>query len=219
MEQAGESARSIAGEASGAASSVVDTAKEESRALAHETKDQARVLLDDVRSTTKHEVDSQVARVGDGLHRLGSEFESMASASSEPDRLPAEFARRVGSGLDSVAQKIEREGLDGIVDDAKRYARQNPMVFLMGAAAAGFVIGRVVRNMDRRRVIEVAKDHASGQSDSQGELPEPQAFSPDPSLLDQRTQEGIENLDEPFARPTPQPTSTYAGMSAGDGHG
>ena len=61
MQQAGQSMQNVAGEASGAASSVVDTAKEESRELARETKDQARELFDDVRTTTKQELDSLMA--------------------------------------------------------------------------------------------------------------------------------------------------------------
>src|SRR5438034_411017 len=92
--QAGESAKAVADEATGAASSVVRTAKDESKELAHETKDQVRTLLDEARHTAKHEIDSQTARVGAELHRLGGEFESMASGSNEPNGFPAEVARR-----------------------------------------------------------------------------------------------------------------------------
>ena len=47
--------------------------------------------------------------------------------------------------VEGLASRLEQRGPQGLMDDVTRFARRRPGVFLSGAVAAGFVVGRVVR--------------------------------------------------------------------------
>jgi hypothetical protein len=44
-----------------------------------------------------------------------------------------------------VAERLESGGLEGALSDLQGFARRRPGVFLLGAAAAGFAVARLVR--------------------------------------------------------------------------
>ena len=47
--------------------------------------------------------------------------------------------------LYSLASDIDSRGLSAVLDDLQAFARRRPGAFLVGAAVAGFGIGRAVR--------------------------------------------------------------------------
>jgi len=44
-----------------------------------------------------------------------------------------------------LATRLDQGGLDAVMADMRSWARRQPGTFLLGAVAAGFVVGRVVR--------------------------------------------------------------------------
>jgi hypothetical protein len=210
-ERTGDVARSVAAETSHAASSVVDTAKAEGRILASETGQQARELFEDARSTARSELDSQTHRAAEGLSHLSDQFSAMADNCSEPDGLPAQMSRRVGDGLGQAARKLDEQGIDGMTADIRRYAARNPGPFLLGAAAAGFVVGRIVRNANQRKMLDAAKERVvgdNGQQTQERSSAIEDGGPREPAMID-LTQPAV---PDPHAPGRPQPgTPAYAG--------
>ena len=44
-----------------------------------------------------------------------------------------------------LASRLEQGGPQGVIDDVTRFARRRPGLFLTGAMAAGFLVGRAMR--------------------------------------------------------------------------
>jgi hypothetical protein len=57
------------------------------------------------------------------------------------------LAEESASAAEQFANRLEDGGVERLVADARSWARRNPGTFLLGALAAGVVVGRLVRNM------------------------------------------------------------------------
>jgi hypothetical protein len=51
----------------------------------------------------------------------------------------------VADKVEQLARRLEQRGFDGAVQDLTNFARRRPGVFLLSAAATGFVVGRLGR--------------------------------------------------------------------------
>lgn len=135
----------VAQHAKSAAADVSTTAKEQAREVAHETAGQARRVVDDVRQRASQEADDQAKRVVQGINRLADELTSMAEHSTEGS--PAAGAiRQVADTGRQAARYLDERGLGGVLEATQDFARRKPGTFLIGAAVAGFLVGRVVKS-------------------------------------------------------------------------
>jgi hypothetical protein len=57
-----------------------------------------------------------------------------------------DYARQAATTLQEWAGRVESRGFQGLTRDLEQVARRRPGTFLAGAAAAGFVLGRLVRS-------------------------------------------------------------------------
>jgi hypothetical protein len=92
--------------------------------------------------------------VGQGLER-GSEALANVSrligdtAGGLDERLGEDFgnyARRAAASLEDVANRLATKDPDELFDDTRDFIRQSPGVALAGAAIAGFVLTRLIKN-------------------------------------------------------------------------
>jgi hypothetical protein len=131
---AAESGRQVGSEAASQASEVM-----------RQTKEQVHTLIDD----TKEEIHTQAQQRGEqaarALHSFSDQLTSLAEGRpDEAGRLP-EYLREAEYRVRDVAGRLQTRGPDGIVSDLSDFARRRPGTFLLGAACAGFLVGRVVR--------------------------------------------------------------------------
>ena len=127
------------------ASDVAATAKEQAQEVVHETAAQARHVAEDVRQRVGREADNQAQRVAQGINRLADELTSMAKHSSE-DSPAAGALNQVADTGRQVARFLDERGVGGVLESTQNFARRNPGTFLLGAAVAGFLVGRVVKS-------------------------------------------------------------------------
>jgi hypothetical protein len=151
---AGEQARYIAGAVREEALDVVGTAKEEGRNVVHETRNQLR-----------EQAAAETARVADGLRNLGAQMQALAEGRAEEAGDAREYARQAASTVQGWAGRVESRGIQGLTEDMEHFARRRPGVFLAGAAAAGFVLGRFLRG-------------ASASNDNASRAPQPGPLPP-----------------------------------------
>jgi len=90
-----------------------------------------------------------------------------------------DYARQGRAQLSRLADRLD-DGPAAVLDDVRRFARRQPVVFLAAAGAVGFVVGRLVRGA---RDASQA-DGGDGQfpapvgNGRTGELPTPSALTP-----------------------------------------
>ena len=127
-------------------SRVADTAREEGGRAADEVKDQGRRLCEETASKVRVEADNQTGRATDGRRSSSQDLRSMAEG--EDHSAPAaSWVRQGADRIDSFAERVDRRGFDGLMDDVGSFARRHPGMLLAISFGTGLVASRVIRNM------------------------------------------------------------------------
>jgi len=159
---AAQAANEVKSHGRGKAGEVAGTAKSEARSVAADAKNQAADVLGTARSELRTQAADQAKTLSSTLNDVGRQLGDMADGSNEPEAQVAQLARSAADSLAQRAQRIDEGGIDGVVDDVKRFARNRPGAFLLGSVAAGFAIGRLVKHADT----ETAKEQAKSELDA-----------------------------------------------------
>jgi hypothetical protein len=146
----GQRARDEAGNVGQAAreagTSVAATAADQAKQVASETGRQARGLLGDVRDQAREQAAAQQHKTVEGLHTLAAQLDEMAAKSGESG-IATKLAQEASHRLHGAASWLERRQPDDLLNEIRDFARRRPTMFLLGAAAAGVVAGRLTRGL------------------------------------------------------------------------
>ena len=127
-----------------AGSQVAATAADQAKEVVQETQRQAKDLLDQGRSQVREQAISQQQKAGQTLNSLAKELRGLADGSSQGAPGPARDLLQQASGLiDDFAHKLQTRDPGELLDEVRRFARRKPGLFLLGAATAGIVAGRL----------------------------------------------------------------------------
>lgn len=152
-----QAAHSVAESAKDKTVEVHQTAKAEARSVAHDAKNQASEVLATTRSQLREQAAEQTKSVSSTLRDIGEQLGGMADNSNQPEAQVATLAKSAASSLSSRADRLDEGGLDGLVEDLKRFARNRPGAFLLGSVTLGFAVGRLAKHADLGEAGEVAK--------------------------------------------------------------
>jgi hypothetical protein len=159
--RAKDEAANVAGTAKEQAGAVAATAVDEAKQLGSEAADQAKQVLTDARDQLRAKAAEESQRLGATIGDLGQQLRTMADA-GQPG-LARDLVQQAAGQVQQMAQRMEQGGLERMLSDARRVARNRPGTFLLGAAAAGFVAARVARSADTTALKEAATpDHGNG---------------------------------------------------------
>lgn len=152
-------------EASGVARSAAESGKylageagTQAKGVAAEAGRQAKDLLDQGRTQLSSTAGEQQQRLAGGLRTFSSDLSQMADGAESS--IASGIARTVADQTSSVASWFENREPADLLDEVKRFARRNPGTFLLIAAGAGLLAGRLTRGV---------RD-ASSSADVSGEL-------------------------------------------------
>lgn len=135
----------VAQHAKEAAGQVGSTVREQTAHVTQETADQARHVVRDVRERVAAEAEEQAVRVSKQLGRIADELGEMAGAAPSSS-MTAGAIRSAADTSRQAARFLDERGAQGLLDSARDYARRRPGTFLLGAAVAGFLVGRVAKS-------------------------------------------------------------------------
>ncbi len=201
--------------AADAAQQVAGTAKEEAGNVVGEAKAQAANLVEQVRGEAGSQVSTQKDKLASMAHSYAKELGAMASSSEESGPvtdLVHDLSRRVGG----AGHWLENHEPAEVLDEVRRFARRRPGAFLLGALAAGVVVGRLTRGAVDEHRAEAVDSTAS--TTSTPELSHGVAF-PDTAAVEPAYVAGQPGY---AAGPTgyqAPPTTTGYGTGAGSGYG
>jgi hypothetical protein len=137
-------AKNVGDTAKQAGSQVAATATDQAKQVVNETQRQAKDLLDQGRTQVKDQVVSQQQKAGQSLSSLAQELRGLADGTSQGAPGPARDLLQQGAGMmESFAGKLQNREPAELLDEVRSFARRKPGLFLLGAAAAGVLAGRL----------------------------------------------------------------------------
>lgn len=98
-----------------------------------------------MRDAAQSVLDEQKTRIADAVHGLADAFRRAANT-LEQDRNPtvARYADQAASQIDRFSNTVRARDIAGLLADTEDFARRQPSLFIAGAVATGFVIGRLI---------------------------------------------------------------------------
>lgn len=122
--------------------------------------------IDEDTGEAKREVGAEARKNAEaGQHWLADETDALsdaidaaASSLDDQDREGlARYARELSSNLAKAAEQLEGRSVDELANDAKRLARDNPALYMLGSIAVGFGLSRFFKASAER-------DHDDGDT-------------------------------------------------------
>jgi hypothetical protein len=156
-----DKAQEVAQTATDQAKDVASTAKGEASQVARTAQGQARRLAHDTRHELRSQANSQMERVASGLGDLSSQLRTMGER-GDPGPV-SDLAGEAAFRAEQFADRLRQGGVEDAVNSVKRFGRNRPGLFLLGAFGVGLAAGRIVRNL--------AEDPTGGDSNGSVERP------------------------------------------------
>lgn len=178
-----DEAAEVGQSARGAAKHVAQTSSDQASQVASEAKDQARHLTGQVQSQVSEQAGEQQNKLASALHDLGQELREMAEKGGQSG-MATDLAHQASQRCEHLAGYLEQHEPGDVLDDVRGYARRKPGTFLLGAAVAGVVLGRLTRG-------------ATSKSSSDG-----QHSRSSRDYVPRRPSEYGERYDTPYGDPT-----------------
>jgi hypothetical protein len=123
---------------------VASTAADQAKEVAAVTKNQARDLLDQGRSQVRQQASSQQQKAAEGLSSLATQLRGMVDGSGQGAPGPArDLLEQASDKVEEFSYWLQNREPAELLDEVRTFARRKPGVFLLGAAAAGVLAGRL----------------------------------------------------------------------------
>ena len=139
-----QSGQAVAGSAADHAKDLAGTASDKASDVLGEAKSQASDLLGTAREQLGSEAENRRGQAVSSLRAIGDELDSMQSHDGDHG-VATQLAGRGGQYVRQTADWLDGRQPSEILDDVRRFARERPGTFLLGALVAGIVAGRLTR--------------------------------------------------------------------------
>ncbi|WP_456845284.1 hypothetical protein [Cellulomonas sp. P5_C6] len=141
-----EQATDLKDKAANAGGHLLGEAKGEAAAVTQEARRQLGDLWSQARDEVSGQVGTQQRRLAGGLSSVGDQLTQMAAAPTEQN-IATDVAREIGDRVTALGRWLEDHGPDEALDEVRGFARRRPGTFLVLAAGAGVVLGRLTRGL------------------------------------------------------------------------
>jgi len=126
-----------------AAHQVAETVKDKASDVTSDAREQTRRLASQTRDELVGQVSQQQERAANGLRSVSDELREMAEHGESG--LGAQLARHGADFTSQAADFLQQHEPGDVLDEVRGFARRKPGTFLLLAAAAGVVAGRLTR--------------------------------------------------------------------------
>ena len=144
-EQAKQEAQHTKDEASRQARATADTAKDEARQVVDEARSQARNVVQEAKQVGRTRADEQAERLAGAMHQLHEQANALLDGRPDEAGPVGDYARQFSDAVGRYADRVDELGFEGILRETSRFARRRPGAFLLAAAGAGLLAGRMGR--------------------------------------------------------------------------
>jgi ElaB/YqjD/DUF883 family membrane-anchored ribosome-binding protein len=138
-----DEARNVGQTATQSASQVASTAADQAGQVVQETKAQAQDVLAQGRDQLRQQVVTQQQKAGQGLAGLAEALRGMAEGNAPAPGPAADLVKQGAGKVEEFAHLLQNRQPGDLLEDIRSFARRRPGTFLLGAAIAGVVAGRL----------------------------------------------------------------------------
>ncbi|MGY1744103.1 hypothetical protein [Blastococcus sp. SYSU D00695] len=138
-----DEARNVGQTAAQGAGQVASTAADQAKEVVQETKAQAQDVLAQGRDQLRQQVVSQQQKAGQGLAGLADALRGMAEGNAPAPGPAADLVRQGAGKMEELAHLLQNREPGDLLEEVRSFARRKPGTFLLGAALAGIVAGRL----------------------------------------------------------------------------
>jgi hypothetical protein len=143
---------------------VAGAAAEQARDYAGQAVEQARgmagQLVQDVREVAESLIDEQKERAAGHVTGVAEALRKTAEGLGEHNEVVGRYAEQAADQVERFAEGIRDRNLGDLIADVDDFARRQPTMFLVGAVALGFVVGRFMAASSERTRREHVRDYA-----------------------------------------------------------
>lgn len=126
---------------------------ERAKDVAETAKSEVRDVVDEARDALRRQADEQSRAAAGAISRLRDDLRAMSDGEGPRDAT-ADYLQRAARSLDEVAERLDREGIEGALTGVRRFAQRSPGSFLLASAGAGFAVGRLLRHADHPQQVD-----------------------------------------------------------------
>jgi len=140
-----EQARATVEEAKAAARETIAQAREQAGAAGEAVQRQAGRIGDQMREAAESLLHEQKDRMAEAVHGFAEALRRAADSLEHEDKaMAARYADQAADRIDRFSTTMRERDLGEMMANAEAFARRRPSLFIAGAVAAGFVVGRLL---------------------------------------------------------------------------
>lgn len=121
--------------------------KEAGAAIASDLKARASETVSAARDAVADRAGQMADAVSDAGSRLADKIKDVADTTGA-EGFPARALNLVAGGLSDAAKAVNGQSLSTLLSDTRAFAQRNPLIFALGAAAAGYALMRLMKSGD-----------------------------------------------------------------------
>ena len=128
------------------AKDVALEATDQAKAVVVQAKDHVQGLLGQARTELAGQADGRSQQAAAGLQSLSGQLSALRDGRPQDAGALTAYLSEAEQRVTGLADRLQRGGAQGALDDLTGFARRRPGVFLAGAVGLGFLVGRVARS-------------------------------------------------------------------------
>lgn len=151
-----ERVSAVAGTAADEAKELARQAGGEARQVAQEAKQELQSLTQQGRQELKRQAEAQTQRASQNLRTLSDQTRALAEGRPDEAGPLAGYVQDVSGKISGWADKLDRQGFDGMVAQVRDFAHRRPAAFFGLCVVTGFAVsrvGRIVRSEPRAEIV------------------------------------------------------------------
>ena len=138
-----DEARNVGQTAAQAGSQVASTAADQAKEVVGEAKHQAQDLVQQGRSQLRQQTVAQQQKAAQGLQGLAQQLRGMTRGEAPAPGPARDLLDQATDYVEQFADRLQNREPADLLDDVRAFARRRPGAFLLGAALAGVLAGRL----------------------------------------------------------------------------
>ncbi len=131
---------------------VMEQAKEQAKKVVEQTQQKAGEVLDQAKTQTKSWAEDRKQAVAQGLSDVATAVlqtsENLRGTGSGAGKV-ADMTDYAAEVTDKAASYLRNTSVDQMIGEVENFGRREPMLFLAGAAALGFIAARFLKSSGR----------------------------------------------------------------------
>lgn len=123
-------------------------------------------MAEQAKGTIRSVADSQKTRIAERLGGVAEALRETAHNLELQDVTVGRYAGLAAGQIERISQALNDRQLEDLVRETEAFARRQPLLFVGGAMAAGFLVARLIRNGDRQSTGRTAEGLADQARDT-----------------------------------------------------